>query len=197
MKVLFRSLMVCCCILACGCVSNAQKKDSKAVEAIKTPGIEVVHDLSKKGDVLYQTRDYEEAKTAYLKVLDIDPKNLNALYKLGNIAFRSRDWQTAIQRYDQVIEIEPRHTRAQYNLAMTYLTMAERHLKFYAAHVDSNANIDSVSKLIAALEDISNPSSSGTTSSASSYTAPATAPTPSNSTSDESSLDKLLDVLSK
>ena len=188
-KTIAKVVLVCSSMMLFGCVSSGDTQPKpKQQEQIQMPGIDVMQELMQKADIMYQTRDYEQAGNMYKKVLDVDPKNIKALYRLGNIAFRSRDWDSAKKYYDQVIEIEPRHTRAQYNLAMTYLTMAERHLKFYAAHVDSNANLDSVTKLITALEDISNPGATRQQSQQPIYQE-----TPSS----ESSLDKLLDELAK
>lgn len=167
------------------CESTPKKDDKQKQEAVRAAGIEALQGLMQKADVFYQTRDYPQAKTFYLEVVKLDPKNLRAHYRLGNIAFRNREWSDAMARYEEVIKLEPRHTRAQYNLAMTHLTKAERHLKFYAANVDSNANLEAVSKLITALEEISNPN------------AAAARRTSTESDETTSSLDDLLDELAK
>lgn len=198
-KGLLRVLLMTCIVFGTGCTSmksgaeqqarEQQAKKSKIAPEDSAPaaGIDVLQDMMRRAEVFYKTREYAQSKALYLKAIEIDPKNLQALYRLGNIAFRSRDWTGAMNWYTQVIELEPKHVRAQHNLAMTHLTLAERHLKFYAAHVDSDANLESVSKLIRVLEEIANPVN-------------VRGPQPSRSNQsveDNSALDKLLFELSR
>ena len=170
-----------------GC-ERAQVKQDEGKPPIQAPGIDQLQGFMQKADVFYQTQDYSKARDLYAQVVQLDPKNLKATYRLGNIAFRGRKWTEALKHYQAVIAIEPRHTRAQYNLSMTYLTLAERHLKFYAANVDSNANLDSVSRLVTALEEISNPGAAQQR---------ATRRNGGADSDTSSSLDKLLDELSR
>jgi len=184
---LVRRLMIigwiCFSLGTAGCTSMLKPKtvalEKKPVQAA---GIEVIQGLLQQADKRYSDQRYDEAQKLYQQVIDLDQKNLKSHYRLGNIAFRAQRWQDAQDRYETVIKLEPRHARAQYNLAMTYLTKAERHLKFYAANVDSSANLLPVTKLISALEEISNP----TANSGSSKTA-----------ADTNSLDQLLDELAR
>lgn len=183
-KRIYGLILVASCLALAGCdKSQAPEKSSK--DPITAPGVDQLQSLTQKADVLYQTRDYMQSAKVYRQIVTLDVKNLKAHYRLGNIAFRAQEWRTARSQYEKVIDLEPRHTRAQYNLAMTYLTLAERHLKFYAANVDASANLESVTKLITALEDISNPGASSRQSKN------------SQNESNDSPLDKLLETLSQ
>ena len=173
--------------LVTGCQSlkpvDAEKSTSNKPEVI---GIDQLQALSKQADELYQSRDFDRAGAIYSEILIQDPKNLQANYRLGNIAFRQQNWAQARTHYSAVIEIEPRHARAQYNLAMTYLTLAERHLKFYAATAGADANLSAVAKLVMALDDITQ-ARSGSSSTADAEKKPATG----------SALDQLIDELAR
>lgn len=180
---MFKIILLAGCLSLAGC-DQSRLADNGQKRSIRAPGIERLQSLSQKADVFYQTRDYVEADKIYRQIVALDAKNLKAHYRLGNIAFRSQDWRKARDQYEKVIEIQPRHIRAQYNLSMTYLTMAERHLKFYAANVGADTDLRSVAQLITALEEVSNPS-------VRSSAAPKSRPT------DETPLNKLLNTLAE
>jgi|GEM_PF-1274538 len=178
------------CMSLYGCTgSYVKKKQAPKEEPVMSMDVDNLQLELQSAEVQYQTRNYSEASRLYKKILQTDPKNVKALYRVGNIEFRSQNWKEARNYYEQVIELSPQHTRAQYNLSMTYLTLAERHLKFYAANVDSSANISSVTQLITALEEISNPGSSTRSRSKEDFK-------PSSKPEDES-LNDLLEQLSQ
>ena len=168
-----------------GCSSTPDKKNSEAAEQkpLIAEGIDKIQSSLQEAELHYKARNYVQAEALYQKVIENDPNNIKALYRLGNISFREQKWEQAQEYYRQVIQNEPRHSRAQYNLAMTHLTLAERHLKFYAAHADDSANLSAVSKLVGALQEISNPGSQSASS--------------RSTSAQSSSLDELLDELSQ
>ena len=58
--------------------------------------------------------------SAYKKVVEIDPDNLEAFYNLGH-AYRDKEmYDESIAAYNRVIEIDPAYIDAYFNLGVSY-----------------------------------------------------------------------------
>ena len=58
-------------------------------------------------------------------VLQIDPKNIDALINLGYFSTKSGQYDKAIERYNQVLEIDPEFSDAYLYLSDVYLQMGK------------------------------------------------------------------------
>lgn len=92
-----------------------------------------------RADQFYQTGDFVKAESAYQALLKLDQKQPIAYYRLGNIAFRNKQFKRAIFYFNKSLELRPRNDKAQYNLAVTYLSLAEQHFKFYTTMMPEDA----------------------------------------------------------
>ena len=154
----FKCSILICLLLGLGaCQSSPEKNTDEDSPLTMDTVIDKTMMTMETADSNYSTRNYKAALAGYEAVVKGDPVNVKAHYRIGNIMFRAQRWADARRSYEKVIELKPSHAKAHYNLAMTYLTLAERHLKFYAANVDRTEDISAVSDLIDALENISNP----------------------------------------
>jgi tetratricopeptide (TPR) repeat protein len=72
------------------------------------------------GRALGQMNRYPEAISAYLKDLEIQPRDLNGRNNLGNAYRDSRRFVEAMRAYRDAVRINPDYLPAWYNLALTY-----------------------------------------------------------------------------
>ena len=61
-----------------------------------------------------------------MKVLEMDPNNINALVNLGYFATRSGQFDKAIERFKRVIEIDPQFTDGYLYLSDAYMQAGKR-----------------------------------------------------------------------
>src|SRR5919206_2351225 len=61
------------------------------------------------GQALFESRNFEEARTVFETALTLDPENLIALRHLGDIAQAQGDNETARAWYRRVLESDPRN----------------------------------------------------------------------------------------
>ncbi|MGA9991622.1 MAG: tetratricopeptide repeat protein [Thiobacillaceae bacterium] len=72
------------------------------------------------GRALGQMNQYSEAISAYLKDLEIEPRDFNARNNLGNLYRDSRRYSEALHAYRDAVRVNPDYIPAWYNLAITY-----------------------------------------------------------------------------
>lgn len=65
-----------------------------------------------RGAALYEEGDYVKARLEFKNVLQIQPKNVEALYLLGQTAEKLRDWQTAFGSYTRILREDSEHVPA-------------------------------------------------------------------------------------
>ncbi len=87
-------------------------KNSKGFK--QTSNNEEVKKLSKEAMKLYENKKIEETKNKYLKILEIEPENEDALTNLGVILKRQNRAKEAIDYYVKAIKINP-HNPLTYN----------------------------------------------------------------------------------
>lgn len=110
-----------------------------------------VEQLLIKGEKLYRSGDLFNAKEAFKQVLELSPKEEQALYRLGNISFLEKDLVKSANYFVASISVNPKNSKAHYNLGTIYLMRAEEHMKFFAATAPEGADISRVSQLLADL----------------------------------------------
>jgi tetratricopeptide (TPR) repeat protein len=64
------------------------------------------------GDCLQRAGKYDEAESAFTRVLELDPDSFSAHYNLGVTAFQQGRGEEAIARYERALELDPRHPLA-------------------------------------------------------------------------------------
>ena len=80
----------------------------------------------KAGAYLLLTRQFEDAKSRVQRVLDRDPKNVQALVIVGNASAGLRDLDSAVADIEQAIEIDPSRSTSYTNLAALRLAQGQR-----------------------------------------------------------------------
>ena len=133
-----RYLVVVCCLAPLGCAVTPESA-AQAQEALQ------------RADSAYGSGQWQAARTAYEDALRHDPDNANLWLRLANIGQHEGRWDDAQKNYRRVLELAPKDQRAHYNLAVLYLTRAERHFQYFSAlsELDSHGRLTS---LLAAME---------------------------------------------
>jgi tetratricopeptide (TPR) repeat protein len=65
--------------------------------------------------------DRQGALAAYARVLDVDPRNTNALNNSGNLAYGAGDFEGARKIFEQLLRYKPDSMEAHYNLAAVWV----------------------------------------------------------------------------
>lgn len=68
----------------------------------------------------HQEGNLEQAKDLYKKVIEIDPKNIEALNNLGVVYMKKKTYKWAIIRLNDALKIKHDYPDAHYNLACIY-----------------------------------------------------------------------------
>lgn len=131
-------------VLMQGCTTTRGFDTAKA-EIVK---IEEVERMSGKAEMAYQAGQYQESKKMWEQVVELDPKNVRALYRLGNAYFHLGDVEQARNYYEQTVEVSPRYAKAHYNLAVINLVLAGQHFQFYSATTDPATDLGSVTEIL-------------------------------------------------
>jgi tetratricopeptide (TPR) repeat protein len=118
-----------------GSMYNEVGKPDKALEwfnrgvAIYPAFVEAQYNTGYTYMMLYQsgknTADRDRAEACFQKVLDINPRYINALNNLGNIYFEKRELEQALQAYQTLLKYKPETYEAQYNLASTFMLLQD------------------------------------------------------------------------
>lgn len=74
-----------------------------------------------RGKALYQAGDYQKARLELKNALQINPKDVDALFLLARDQEKLNNWRQAASGYQRVIELSPRHAQAELRLARIYL----------------------------------------------------------------------------
>jgi tetratricopeptide (TPR) repeat protein len=72
-------------------------------------------DILNKANVLQDLQRYDEALQYYDKVLEIDPKDIDALYDKASVLEDLQRYDEALQYYDKVLDIDPKDIDAMNN----------------------------------------------------------------------------------
>ncbi len=70
-------------------------------------------------NLLFDTGNYQEAATHYMKVLEKQPNNTSVISDLGVCYRRTGNFEAAREQFTKVTKIEPDHVIGWYNLAVT------------------------------------------------------------------------------
>ncbi|AYF45943.1 anaphase-promoting complex, cyclosome, subunit 3 [Halobacteriovorax sp. BALOs_7] len=76
--------------------------------------------LSKKAKVAFDNREFNKAISIYNELLDIDPKDADALFSIANIFHLTGEISKAIKAFKKVLEVRPDHTDAAVSLSVLY-----------------------------------------------------------------------------
>lgn len=71
----------------------------------------------------FSLKKYEDAIFAYTKVLEINPRNENALFNRANSLYLVNRFEEAAQAYETMLNYYPNHQRALFNAGETYMRL--------------------------------------------------------------------------
>ena len=70
------------------------------------------------GNLMMDTRRFQEAIDAYTKALELDPRNVNVRADMGTCYRYIGKPDSAVREYKKVLEVDPRHLNARKNMAI-------------------------------------------------------------------------------
>ena len=84
------------------------------------------------GDVAFRSAafnpaNYNKARDAFARVLELDPDNLDALRGLGNVCFDQRQFDNAIAAYQHYLHLKPTDVQVLTDLGTMYLAQHNSH----------------------------------------------------------------------
>lgn len=74
-------------------------------------------------EATFEEEIYQAKKNDYLKVLQDNPNDLQALVGLGNLYFDTKQYQLAINTYQRALEIQPNNTNIRTDLGTSYFNL--------------------------------------------------------------------------
>lgn len=95
--------------LALRCLGQAIDEDNEYVEAYELTG-----------KILFERKDRKGAKQAFERVLELEPKNLNAHHMLGIIHSKESKWEEAIKEWEMVLSFAPETDEAMRELGWAF-----------------------------------------------------------------------------
>lgn len=78
-------------------------------------------EFMERGNQFYAQENYDKARLEFKNVLQIDPKNVEALYQLGQLDELSQNWRSAASNYQRVIDIDAENVAARVRMGRLYL----------------------------------------------------------------------------
>jgi tetratricopeptide (TPR) repeat protein len=99
---------------------------------------------------LFEAEKYEEAKTAYQKLLEIYPKNKLAYYNLAVIDIKSNNPDGAVANFSKAIEIDPFYGNAYLSRGKIYMSQKNyqaAEYDFKSAQIDESVFEDALNEL--------------------------------------------------
>lgn len=69
---------------------------------------------------LLKNGELKQAENIYIKVLNLDKKNIESYRGLGQICFKSKNYKNAMEIYQKLVELVPQESSNYSNLAMCY-----------------------------------------------------------------------------
>ena len=72
------------------------------------------------GKKYFLEKNYEKAKEAYEKAIELDPKDARAYNNLANVYYEEKDYEKAKEAYEKAIELDPNFAGAYNNLGILY-----------------------------------------------------------------------------
>lgn len=96
---------------------------------------------NKLGVILAREQKTEQAKTYFMKALELNPRLSSAASNLGNVYFEARDLKNAKKYYEKAITLDPDNPIPYNNLAVVYKQSKDidKYVKFYKKSVELSA----------------------------------------------------------
>ncbi|MCO4780755.1 MAG: tetratricopeptide repeat protein [Candidatus Cloacimonetes bacterium] len=73
----------------------------------------------------HQHNETFQAQIYYLKVLDIDPSNLTALYLLGTLECSVKNFKSSCESFQRYLKIDPKNQEVHNNLSLAYMGLKD------------------------------------------------------------------------
>ena len=100
-----------------GILKNRQLKGKLWEAKANARAIGKAHQYVVLGDLYYEMRKFDDAKSAFATAIEKEPKNINALWGATQLALRDRDLTQAKQNLKTVLDVEPEFLRGDASLA--------------------------------------------------------------------------------
>jgi superkiller protein 3 len=125
---------VCAINSIAGLYGKLNQYDDEILWAKKAMKIDAAYSLAyiNYGDALLNQGKLAEAKQAYQKVIELNPKSAMAYYNLGFLADKENDLASAISWYQKAVDLDPALEDAYFNLGVDYAAL-HRYLEASAA----------------------------------------------------------------
>ena len=96
---------------------------------------------------------YEKVISVYESLLEIDPKDMQALLNIGSIWFYSKEYRKALKYFNEAMVVNPSNYLVYYNLGNTYAELKNfpKALRYYSRTLDFNSQEPEVYNAIALL----------------------------------------------
>lgn len=96
----------------------------------------------KLASIYYADREFDNAIVHYLKVYEINPKNLIALISLGNLYYDSEQHEKAIEFYSKALELDPNNLNVRCDMGTSYgkTGNVDMAIKIYRENIDLDFN---------------------------------------------------------
>ena len=73
-----------------------------------------------RANILYLRGEDAEAVQTFLRAIELDPQNENAVYSLGRVLYQQNRFEPAIAQFRRVLELDPKSYKAFDNLGLCY-----------------------------------------------------------------------------
>ena len=83
-------------------------------------------DYVKEGYQYTEQQEYSKAENAFLKAIEIDPKNADGHYGIGGIYNNNKKYDKAIAAFEKVLRFDPTHFNAYYSLGYSHEQMGNK-----------------------------------------------------------------------
>lgn len=92
------------------------------------------------GYLFAELGDFERAKKAYEKTIELNPRYTNAYYNLGNLYKSKEKWKEALDYYAKTVELEPEKSEAYLNMGIVQIHLRNfaEATNFYKKALESN-----------------------------------------------------------
>ena len=84
--------------------------ESNIYDALNKPEYELA--FFNRGELEFKLKDFKSAKKDFSKVIQLNPRNMNAYTLRGKIQIELKDYESAIEDFSKVIELNPKNVNA-------------------------------------------------------------------------------------
>lgn len=115
-------------------------RESQGGADARGPALEAAIELSKKGNKLLRSGNYQEAEEVLLEAVDLDPGNAYILVGLGDLYRETRKYNRAINHYERILAIDEQNVFALRGIGDAYrgLNQHEKAIHYWRRYLECN-----------------------------------------------------------